>query len=246
MEQGSSPNSFVDSIRTSKRPVVLLVEDSPEIVEIVQDVLAVEYDVLATGSVHGARQILKEKLVHLFLLDVELHDGSGFDFFREIQGQYRAPVIFLTGRSDLEDKLLGFDLGAADYITKPFNPKELRVRVRAHLRTLDFSDDVLVIQNLKIDKSVQRAFMMSDGREIDFDLTPIEFKILYLLVRHRDKIVDRDTILRAVWGGRVHVLERTIDKHISSLRQKLGTMEDLVQTVPQAGYRFTPLVQKAT
>lgn len=151
------------------------------------------------------------------------------------------PVIFLTAKTLTSDKVMGFSLGADDFITKPFDALELKARIESQLRKRDQRISLghhLVFGDLEIDKNMQRAQIKSNGVASPVELTPIEFKILLFLCLTPNQAQTRDCILNAVWGETVHVFSRSVDTHISKLRKKLGVYADAIESVAGSGYRF--------
>jgi DNA-binding response OmpR family regulator len=186
-----------------------------------------------------ALEALEEKAYDLVILDLNLPDVDGLAVARELRQHdetKRISILMLTARVEERDKLLGFDVGADDYLTKPFSMKELVARVSAQLRRaggLDASEeDVYETASLRIDRA--RFEVAVDGHTIR--LTKKEFDLLWYLVRNRARVVTRDTILARLWGYDADVETRTVDVHIRSLRRKLG--DRWIDTVVGVGYRF--------
>jgi DNA-binding response OmpR family regulator len=186
-----------------------------------------------------ALEALEEKPYDLVILDLNLPDVDGLAVARELRQHEetkRISILMLTARVEERDKLLGFDVGADDYLTKPFSMKELVARVSAQLRraaAFDASDeDVYETAGLRIDRA--RFEVAVEGRPVR--LTKREFDLLWYLVRNRARVVTRDTILARLWGYDADVETRTVDVHIRSLRRKLG--ERWIDTVVGVGYRF--------
>jgi DNA-binding response OmpR family regulator len=181
---------------------------------------------------------------HLILLDVRLPDGSGFDFCRHMrQSGLRQPIIMLTVQRDEIDRVLGLEMGADDYVTKPYSLRELISRIRAQLRRaygkLAAADaDLLYASDLVIDRG--RGFVKRGNQEIN--LTPIEFRLLVYLARHPGQALSRSQILDGVWGYAVDVeSERVVDVNIRRLREKVEldpSRPTLILTVPGIGYRL--------
>jgi DNA-binding response OmpR family regulator len=232
---------------------ILVLEDSHESQRMIKAALEPHYWVAIAGSLAEARAHLERKRFQLLVLDVNLPDGDGFQFCGEVRAKEETrlvPVIFLTGRSDLEDKLKGFSLGADDYIVKPFEARELRARVEAKLareRQLRSAapdaagrgaDESLARGALRFELPTLRAYLVEGGKKTELGLTPIEFKILYHLARNETQVVSREQLLATVWGGETHVFDRATDKHVSSLRNKLGPYAAYIETVSRVGYRF--------
>jgi DNA-binding response OmpR family regulator len=223
----------------------LLIEDSEETVFFVKNALGAGFQLECVSRLEEADRLLKKKQYDVLLLDVVLPDGDGFRFCAALQddGRTRAiPVIFLTAKSEIVDKVLGFSVGADDYIVKPFDPAELRARIQGKIRKLaqrKLNDDELVRGDLKIVLSFQRVVICGATSETLLSLTPTEFKLLYCFVQQEDRVLSREQLLNAVWGDSLHVVDRVVDKHISSLRQKIAASICKVETVNRLGYRFS-------
>ena len=174
----------------------------------------------------------------LVVLDLNLPDVDGLTICRELrkgEATRRIPIVMLTARAEERDKLLGFDLGADDYVTKPFSMKELLARLAAQLRrsgSPDASEDVYDDGRLRVDRA--RHLVEKEGRAVH--LTKKEFDLLWLLIRSGGRVVSRETILSRLWDYAADVETRTVDVHVRSLRKKLG--EGAVETVVGVGYRF--------
>ena len=225
---------------------MLLVEDSPEFQFLVKKSLGERYNVTCVSLASEALINVKQKEFDLILLDVGLPDGDGFQLCGKIRSESKrvdVPILFLTGRSSIPDKIQGFELGADDYIVKPFDPLELRARVDARFRQPRASvkelEETVQKGSIKLDVPYQRAFLIA-GRvpEKDLRLTPIEFKLLFFFMRNEGLIVTRQQLLAVVWGEGVHVIDRIIDRHVCSLRQKMEDHATYIATVPREGYRF--------
>jgi len=149
------------------------------------------------------------------------------------------PVFFLSSKAELDSKVTAFNLGADDYIVKPINPVELRARVEMRLKkSKSVVTDVVVRGDLTIELSLLKGSRMIDGSSRDMQLTAKEFKILAFLVQNENKVFSRANVVEAVWGGGLHVLDRTVDSHIYGLRKKMGPIAYYVDCIPGAGYRF--------
>jgi two-component system phosphate regulon response regulator PhoB len=175
----------------------------------------------------------------LVLLEVDLPDRGGADVCKALQkaaATREVPVVFVTRRSAEADRIRGFELGAADYVVKPFSPRELALRVRAVLRRSESIARATSLEfgHLRIDPAAFRAWV--DGSEID--LTLLEFKLLLTLYENRDRVQTRAELLERAWGGGVSITTRTVDTHVKRLRDKLGSAGEYVQTVRGIGYRF--------
>ena len=200
------------------------------------------FEVERAATVAEARRLAAG--ADLILLDIRLPDGDGFELCRELRAAgLRQPVIMLTARDDLVDKIVGLEVGADDYMTKPFELREVIARIRAHLRRAYGplaapQGDLLRVGKLSIDLAAQRV--TRDGDEIQ--LTGTEFRLLVFLAQHPDRPLDRHTLLDEVWGYEEYVGDpRTVDVHIRNLRQKIE--EDpqeprIIVTVRGAGYKL--------
>lgn len=230
---------------------ILIIEDDPAVASSLQDGLQRDsYRVAwkSTGSdgLHYARQ----HNPHLIILDVRLPDGSGFDYCRQMrQNGIRQPIIMLTVQRDEMDKILGLEMGADDYVTKPYSLRELRSRVRAQLRRaygeLSNADaDQFYVGDLIIDRS--RGLVQRDNQPIY--LTPTEFRLLVFLARHRGQALTRTQLLDEVWGYDSDVeSERIVNVHIRRLREKIEVdpgQPALILTVPGVGYRLAEQVTR--
>ena len=222
---------------------ILIIEDEPDIRKTLEYNISREgYEVISASSLSEARQNLESSSFSLLLLDLMLPDGSGLDLFRELKqdkSKSSMPVIILTAKDDEVDKVVGFELGADDYVTKPFSVRELILRVKAVLkRGVSKSDNVEVQRQfgeLKIDVDSHEVFVNDDH----VSLTALEFKLLRQLVDRRGRVQSRDQLLSDVWGYSSDVTTRTVDTHIKRLREKLGDMGKYVQTIRGVGYKFT-------
>jgi two-component system, OmpR family, phosphate regulon response regulator PhoB len=168
---------------------------------------------------------------------------SGIDFARRLRAERRTqdvPVIMLTARADEQDKLLGLETGADDYVTKPFSPRELNARVKAVLRRRapQATDDAVEFAGLRIDPATRRV--TAAGHTVA--IGPTEFRLLHFFMTHTDRVYGRSQLLDQVWGDHVFVEERTVDVHIRRLRKALEPSghDRLIETVRSAGYRFSP------
>lgn len=219
---------------------VLIVDDDQRIVEIVTAYLERDgYRVLAAHDGRAALEAAAREKPSLLVLDLMLPELSGWDVLRALRKTSDAPVIMLTARDDAMDKVLGLELGADDYVVKPFEPKELLARVRAVLRRARPPEphSLLTAGPLVIDPL--RHEVQLDDRRID--LTPTEFAILLVLARHPGVVYSRLQLLEAVQGESYEGYERAIDSHIKNLRQKLETdpkRPRYIMTVHGVGYRL--------
>lgn len=182
----------------------------------------------------------REPTPDLVLLDVMLPDRSGVEVCRELKGGARTreiPVVMLTARGEEIDRVVGFEMGADDYVTKPFSVRELLLRIRAVLRrTQSDRPERLTIEfgQLRIDGAAHRCFV--DG--VEAKLTALEFRLLTTLVERKGRVQSRDVLLNDVWGLSSELTTRTVDTHMKRLRQKLGNAGRYIETIRGVGYRF--------
>jgi two-component system phosphate regulon response regulator PhoB len=223
---------------------ILIAEDEADLREMLTESLqAAGYTVHATGTVNEARRLLERYKPDLLLLDWMLPDTSGLNWLRQLRriDRFRSlPVIMLTARGEVSDRVAGLDCGADDYIVKPFSLKELQARVRAQLRNQQPAapEGRLELAGLVLDSVTHRV--TADGEEIH--LGPTEFRLLRHFMSRPERVYSRSELLDRVWGHQVFIEERTVDVHILRLRKALEPvgMSDLVQTVRGIGYRFSP------
>ena len=222
---------------------ILIIEDEPDIRKTLEYNISREgYDVISASSLSEGREKLESASFSLLLLDLMLPDGSGLDLCRELKQDKSLssmPVIILTAKDDEVDKVVGFELGADDYVTKPFSVRELILRVKAVLKRGERKSDNMEVQRqfgeLKIDVDSHEVFVNDEH----VNLTALEFKLLRQLVDRRGRVQSRDQLLSDVWGYSSDVTTRTVDTHIKRLREKLGDMGKYVQTIRGVGYKFT-------
>jgi DNA-binding response OmpR family regulator len=215
---------------------ILIVDDEPQIVEICRDYLkAAGYDtVTASNGAQGVSLARREK-PDLIVLDLMMPEMDGLDVCRTIRRDSDVPIIMLTARVEETDKLIGLELGADDYITKPFSPRELVARVRVVLRRVsgDTAAEVIRVGNVSLD----RAHYEVQIEKRTVTLTPTEFEIMAVLMSQAGRIYSRSQLLNSIHGVAFESYERAIDSHIRNLRRKLEP-DDLIVTVHGVGYKF--------
>lgn len=224
---------------------VVVIEDDPSISELLQLYLSREgYQVHAAALGGAGVDLVKEHSPALVILDLMLPDGSGFDFLKEIRSSCQAPLIILTAKDAEQDKILGLELGADDYMVKPFSPGELVARARAVRRRVEAQEDVAGgVQSLGgIELSPAERTARVDGEPVD--LTPKEFDLLHYLLINRGLALTRERLLEEVWGYSSYGDARTVDVHIGQLRKKLGSQGHVIQTVWGLGYKVDPGVAR--
>ena len=222
---------------------ILVIEDEPDIRRTLEYNIAREgFNVLTASSISEAEEAIKSHPINLVLLDLMLPDGSGLELCKKIKSNPKTeyvPVLILTAKDDEVDKVVGFELGADDYVTKPFSVRELILRIKAVLKRGQVKKEIVEVVrqfgDLKIDIESHEVYV--DNNQID--LTALEFKLLNQLVDTRGRVQSRDHLLAEVWGYSSEVPTRTVDTHIKRLRNKLGTMGKYVQTIRGVGYKFS-------
>ena len=222
---------------------ILIIEDEPDIRKTLEYNLSREgFDVISASSLSEGKDSINAAKFSLILLDLMLPDGSGLDLCRELKSDPKknlTPIIILTAKDDEVDKVVGFELGADDYVTKPFSVRELILRVKAVLKRGNVKSENLEVQrqfgDLVIDVDSHEVFVNNDP----VILTALEFKLLRQLVDRRGRVQSRDQLLSDVWGYSADVTTRTVDTHIKRLREKLGAMGKYVQTIRGVGYKFS-------
>ncbi len=219
---------------------ILLVDDDPHIIDLAQMYLEQDgYHVTSAADGLVALQLILEEMPRLVVLDLMLPGLDGWEVCRRVRAQSDVPIIMLTARNDDIDKIVGLELGADDYLTKPFNPRELTARVKAILRRTErrpsaSTDAPLVLGNLAVDAA--RRVVLVDSRQIDLRLK--EFDLLLTLLENRGMVFSREKLLDVVWGYDFAGETRTVDVHIAHIRHKLDGMTPVIETVWGVGYKL--------
>ncbi|MDA9867406.1 response regulator transcription factor [bacterium] len=222
---------------------ILIIEDEPDIRKTLEYNISREgYKVVSASSLSEGKEQINSSDFSLILLDLMLPDGSGLDLCREIKSdkdKSSTPIIILTAKDDEVDKVVGFELGADDYVTKPFSVRELILRIKAILKRGESKNETVEVQRqfgeLTMDIDSHEVFVNSE----QIILTALEFRLLRQLVDRRGRVQSREQLLSDVWGYSAEVTTRTVDTHIKRLREKLGTMGKYVQTIRGVGYKFS-------
>lgn len=222
---------------------ILVVEDEPDILEMVRyNLNQAGLDVETAEDAERALQSVQEILPDLIILDLMLPGIDGLDMCRQLKQDARTrhiPILMLTARKEEVDRIVGLELGADDYVVKPFSPRELVLRAQAILRRSQDSsqstvDAWLYTGPISIDKAAHQALLNGDPLE----LTGTEFKLLLTLIERRGRVQTREDLLDTVWGYEYSGYGRTVDTHIRRLREKLGESSEWIETVRGVGYRF--------
>ncbi|UVO09455.1 phosphate response regulator transcription factor PhoB [Pectobacterium polonicum] len=222
---------------------ILVVEDEAPIREMVCFVLEQNgYQPVEAEDYDSAVTQLSEPFPELVLLDWMLPGGSGLQFIKHMKREALTrdiPIMMLTARGEEEDRVRGLEVGADDYITKPFSPKELVARIKAVMRRISpmAVEEVIEMRGLSLDPSSHRV----TTEEHALEMGPTEFKLLHFFMTHPERVYSREQLLNHVWGTNVYVEDRTVDVHIRRLRKALETSghDKMVQTVRGTGYRFS-------
>jgi two-component system phosphate regulon response regulator PhoB len=220
---------------------ILVVEDEQDLVELLQfNLRAAGFDVQVATTGADALIAASERTLDLVLLDLMLPDLPGTEVCRKLKASPRTraiPVIMVTARGEEVDRVVGFELGADDFVTKPFSMRELLLRVRAVLRRGppgETEQQRTSVGELRIDLDSHRAYVCDK----EVDLTSLEFKLLHNFMARAGRLQTRETLLRDVWGISSNLQTRTVDTHVKRLREKLGDGRELIETVRGAGYRM--------
>jgi DNA-binding response OmpR family regulator len=222
---------------------ILVVDDEPKITQLVRDYLErAGFDVLVAYDGKKALSLAKTEKPDMVVLDLGLPQLDGLDFTREFRKTSNAPIIMLTARAEESDKLIGLELGADDYMTKPFSPKELVARVRVVFRrienALSANAEMIRVADLALD--VPRMRIMAESRSVE-ELTPTEFELLATLARQPGRVFTRAQLLDAIHGVAFESYERAIDAHIKNIRRKIelkASEPQYILTVYGVGYKF--------
>ena len=224
---------------------ILVVEDEPDINKTVSYNIANEgLKPLSALNLTEAESYISSNNISLIILDLMLPDGSGLDFCKKLKSSNAysdIPIIIVTAKDDEVDKVVGFELGADDYVTKPFSVRELMLRIKAILKrnskdmAQNTSSKIETFGILSINEDSHEVFINDD----EITLTALEFKLLKHLLDRRGRVQTRDQLLSDVWGYSAHITTRTVDTHVKRLREKMGVMGKHVQTIRGVGYRFS-------
>ena len=215
---------------------VLIVDDEELIRNVIKEYLVLndyEYGEAETGK--QAVEKIKNENYDIVIMDIMMPEMDGFKAVKKIREfNKEIPFIMLTARSEEYDKLMGFDLGIDDYVTKPFSPKELLARIKAIVKRTNNKEDNYNFDSLKIDKIAHEVYIDSNA----IKLTPKEYELLLYLVENKNIVLTREQLLSSIWGYDFYGDDRTIDTHVKTLRSRLGKYRDFIKTVRKVGYKF--------
>lgn len=217
---------------------ILVVDDEPSIVTLITAYLKQEgYEVFTASEGNAALKAARAFKPDLIVLDLMLPGLDGMEILARLRRESEVYVILLTAKTEETDRVVGLSMGADDYVTKPFSPRELVARIKAALRRLkspaSSSGEMLSFQHLRIDTAARLVSVDN----LPVELTAIEFDLLYALASNRGRVLSREHLLEKVWGGEYFGEMRVVDVHLGHVRQKLGN-PDLISTVRGIGYRF--------
>ncbi len=219
---------------------IAIIEDEKSLITMLKYNLEKEgFRVTSAETGDDGLKLLKSQIPDLLILDWMLPDFSGIEICRHIKRDTKLksiPVLMLTARSEEDDKIRGFETGVDDYVTKPFNNKELLLRVKSLLKRAKPSllEDVAIFKDLKVDRITKKVFRASK----EIKLGPTEFKLLNFFIKSPQRVYSREQLLNSVWGENINVEARTVDVHIRRLRKAINidNKEDLIRTVRSSGY----------
>ncbi|MEG1506127.1 MAG: response regulator transcription factor [Bacilli bacterium] len=214
---------------------VLVVDDEKLIRDVIKEYLKLEnFDTFEAENGLEAIELVKNEDFDIIIMDIMMPKMDGYTACKEIKAIKNIPFIMLSARGEEYDKLIGFELGIDDYVTKPFSPKELIARIKAVTKRKEYKEDVYVIKGLKLDNIAHEVTI----DKVKLNLTPKEYELLKYLIDNRNIALSRENLLSNIWGYDFYGDDRTIDTHIKTLRKQLGIYSDLIVTVRGMGYKF--------
>ena len=214
---------------------ILIVDDEALIRNVIKEYLLNEgYKVLEAKDGFDALRVISDNKVDLIVLDIMMPKMDGFTCLSEIRKSKNIPVIMLSARKEETDKLSSFDLGVDDYVTKPFSPKELVARVKAHLKRTTSNNENYTYKNLIVDYKGRKVTI--NDKEVN--LTPKEYELLTYFIKNKGIALSREQLLNNVWDYDYYGDDRTVDTHIKMLRKSLGDYRNLIKTIREVGYKY--------
>lgn len=223
---------------------LLLVEDN-EVMRVLASNILKEFALSMASNLKEAQVLMTTNTFDLILLDIGLPDGDGLTFLNQLSNAsgVQTPVIIISGKTDIASKVTAFSFGAEDFISKPFDPIELKARVSAKLKKIEqakTNSDQMKIGDLIITVSKQKVVIQTNGsnEQVPVDLTTLEFKLLLSLAKHPERVYTREYLLSEVWGNDLSVTLRSVDTHVAHLRKKIHKSKVKIDTVIRSGYRL--------
>ncbi len=223
---------------------ILIIEDLDNSYTLIKGALAGEHNLLRAANLNEAKSKLTPD-IDLAIVDISLPDGTGYEFcdwVRMEKDNHELPIIFLTAKESLDSRLTAFSVGGDDFMAKPFNFLELRVRVNAKLNRFKKQSKMFItLGGIKVSFREQTVHLEDSSSDESLEITPIEFKILSLLMSDSERAFSREELLDEVWGQNIYVYPRSVDAHVSNIRKKLGSKGSLIKSVHGLGYKFSVL-----
>ena len=221
---------------------ILFVEDAPEAQILIKSILK-DYQITCCSSLEQAKHELPQGPFTAIILDIELPDGDGLRFLAECPETLKAnaAVFIISGKASLANKAMAFNYGADDFIQKPFDPLELKMRLEAKIRKLKDQEkktENFQIEDLFVNVAEQRLYIEETDKKTPISLTSLEFRIFAFLSKNKNMIISRDEIINHIWGNRVHVIDRTVDAHIAHIRKKICRSKVKIETIFGSGYKL--------
>lgn len=214
---------------------VLVVDDEALIRDVIKEYLQLEnMQVIEAENGIDAIEKVKNNQIDIIIMDIMMPKMDGYTACREIKKIKDIPFIMLSARGEEYDKLIGFDLGIDDYVTKPFSPKELVARIKAVTKRKESDKDISVVKGIKLDSLAHNVYI--DGNRVI--LTPKEYDLLKYFMDNKNIALSRETLLNHIWGFDFYGDDRTVDTHVKMLRKNLGKYKDLIVTIRKMGYKF--------
>ncbi|MCB0415101.1 MAG: response regulator transcription factor [Bdellovibrionales bacterium] len=234
------------------KPKILIIEDQKEYQLTLGTALSEEYELSFSSSVSQSIELINAFDFDLFLVDILLPDGNGLEistYLRKQEKTKKTPIIMVTSRNSVDDKVSGFEHGADDYITKPFHYKELKARIKSKLKkpssnVQPLEQKFIEYKNFKID--LEKQLLFDKLSQSNIDLTRTEFKLLVVFVKSQNMALTRDQLIEQVWPNKLKMTSRTVDTHISNLRKKVDHLGMQIHSVHGKGYSLSLHHQKAS
>lgn len=214
---------------------ILIVDDESLIRDVIKEYLILEnYSVYEASNGKEAIEQVKRHQFDLIIMDIMMPEMDGYTAVKEIKKLYDVPFIMLSARSEEYDKLIGFELGIDDYVTKPFSPKELIARIKVITKRKKNESKIIEIKGIKLDDLAHEVYI--DNKLVN--LTPKEYDLLKYFIENKNIALSRENLLSKIWGYDFYGDDRTIDTHVKTLRANLGVYRDMIKTVRGMGYKF--------